>query len=93
MAGYAQENLVTIATGASPQLTGDSVHRKIHHYCTGDAAATVEGANYFDPAAAKGIIGKGDTILACMVQGGVTVNKTYQVTSVSAAFVTVIAAT
>jgi hypothetical protein len=48
-------------------------------YETTDAAATVEGANYF--AAAVLDLPKGDTIQATMAKGGTPVGKQYVVTA------------
>jgi hypothetical protein len=59
------------------------------HYATGDTAATVEGAGYFNSATA--LLRKGDVIEASMVVAGTPVSKRYIVTSADDAAVVVIA--
>lgn len=56
-------------------------------YRTADAAASVEGANYFDDAWPK--LRKGDTIKAVMATGTTPVLKQYVVTAASDSGITI----
>lgn len=61
-------------------------------YATDDAAAVVEGANYFLPAFPKGLQ-KGDIIDAVMAVSGTPICKNYVVTAASATAVSIAVAT
>jgi hypothetical protein len=76
LSGYGAPN-VTIAAGTAQPFIQE------WDYATGDTAAVVEAANYFNPAAAN--FRKGDSILSRMVLGGTPILKRYIVTSATAA--------